>query len=176
MSDETTPSFWNRAWEWIKKAARIVAAPLPAVLLIIVAVVLVFFGVKNLQIGGLLGKLLGKESEAGKKAVDVANSIPHDRIDDAGNVIPIGTPDSKGDTQARVVPIEEPGLFGNPNQVKITPPGATEPITVDLPDGVKAGDVHQVVIVKPDILVITVHDSSGVSGKDIDDLLSKFGG
>ncbi len=174
MSDET-PSFWRSAWDWIKRVGRAVLAPLPAILIVNGAIILVALGVKNVQIGGLLSKLFGKQGSDGKQAVDVANTIPADRVDKNGHLIPIGTPDSKGDTQAKVVPIQEPGLFDDPSEVKIVPPGETEPVVVKLPDGVKAGDVDKVLVVKPDVLAVTVKDSSKVTAKDVDDLLAKYG-
>jgi hypothetical protein len=174
---EKEPTFWEASWTWIKRVFRWVAAPLPALLLVAGAVLLVVFGVKNIQIGGLLNKLFGKEDKkaTGNKAIDVANSVPKDRVDENGKLIPPGTSDSKGQTQAVVVPIKTPGLFDDPDVVKIVPPGETDPVEVVLPDGVKAKDVDKVVIVKPDVTVITVKDSSGVKAKDVDDLLSKYG-
>jgi hypothetical protein len=170
------PSFWQSSWEWVKRAFRAVAAPLPAILLIVGAIILVILGAKNIQIGGLLGKLLGKEKAEGKKVIDVANSIPEGRVDPNGNIIQPGTPDSQGITQAKVVPIEKPGLFDDPTQVKITPPGETKPIVVDLPDGVKAADVDKVIVVQPEVYVVTVKDTSKVTPKKVDDLLQKYGG
>lgn len=175
MSD-TQPTFWQSAWTWIKRVGRTLLAPLPAIIIVVVAIVLVVLGVKNLQIGGLLGKLFGKQDPAdGKKAIDVANSVPANRVDKDGNLIPVGTPDSQGITQAKVVPIQEPGLFDDPTEVKIVPPGQTTPVVVKLPDGVKAADVDKVVIVKPEVFVVTVKDSSSVTPKDVDDLLAKYG-
>jgi len=171
---DAEPTFWQNVWAWVKRVARAIAAPLPAILLIIGAVFLVALGVKNIQIGGLLAKLFGKEG-AGKKAVDVANTVPEGRVDKDGNIIPIGTPDSQGITQAKVVPIEQPGLFDDPSKVKILPPDETKPIIVNLPDGVKAQDVDKVVIVRPEVYAVTVRDSSKVTTKDVDDLLSKYG-
>ena len=157
-------------WAWIRKY---LLAPLPALLLVAVAIFLIILGFKNVQIGGLLAKLFGKPE--GKKAVDVANTIPENRVDKDGKLIQPGTPDSKGITQAVVVPIEGGGLFDDPNTVKITPPGETKPIVVTLPDGVKAKDVAKVVVVKPDVYVVSVTDNSKVTGKQVDDLLAKYG-
>lgn len=171
------PSFWQNAWTTIKTWARKAGAFLPAVLLVIGAVVLVILGAKNIQIGGLLGKLFGKpDSKDNKKALDVANTIPADRVDQNGNLIPIGQPDSKGVTQAKVVPIEMPGMFDDPSQVKILPPGETKPIVIDLPDGVKAADVDKVIVVTPEIMAVSVKDTSKVTPQDVDDLLKKYGG
>lgn len=178
MTAETTPepTFLQAAWTWIKRAARTIAAPLPAILLVVGAILLIALGVKNVQIGGLLAKLFGKEDKGGPKAIDVANTVPADRVDKNGNLIPIGTPDSKGITQAQVVPIQQPGMFDDPTEVKVVPPGQTEPIVVKLPDGVKASDVDKVVVVKPEVYAVSVRSSSSVTGKDVDDLLAKYGG
>jgi hypothetical protein len=171
------PTFWQNVWAWLKRFARWVYAPLFAILVVVVVFILVAFGVKNLQIGGLLGKLFGKEDDPkGKKAIDVANSVPENRVDENGVIIKPGEPDSTGQTQAVVVPIEEPGLFDDPGKIKVMPPGETEPTEVILPDGVKAKDVDKVVIIKPDVYAITIRDSSKVSAQDVDDLLSKYGG
>ncbi len=170
------PTFWQAAWIWVKRVVRWIAAPLPAILLVVVVVILVVLGFRNIQIGGLLGRLFGVEKAKGKKVVDVANSVPEDRVDQKGQIIPPGTPDSKGQTQAVVVPIEPSGVFSNPDQVKIVPPGETKPVVVDLPDGVKAKDVDKVIVVKPEVYAITVKDKSGIPAERVDDLLAKYGG
>lgn len=172
---ESEPTFWQNVWGWLKRFGRWAYAPLVAILIIAVAFVLIAIGFKP-QIGGLLGKLFGKgDEDKSKRAIDVANSVPKGRVDDKGVIIKPGEPDSTGQTQAMVVPIEEPGLFDDPNKIKITPPGETKPIEVILPDGVGAKDVDKVIIVKPDVYAVTVKDNSGISGKDVDDLLAKYG-
>lgn len=174
------PSFWARTWASIKATfgwiGPKVLGPILAVLLIIVAVVLVAMGFKELQIGGLLGKLFGKKDEGGgKRVIDVANSVDPDRVGPDGKLIQPGQPDSTGQTQAVVVPIQEPGLFSDPKKVVFTPPGETKPTEVVLPDGVTNKDVDQVVVVKPDVVVVTVKDNSGISANKVDDLLKKYG-
>lgn len=171
------PTFWQNAWMWLKKLGRWTYAPVVAIVIILVVFVLVALGFKNIQLGGILGRLFGKDGKnpTGKKAIDVANSVPEDRVDKDGNLIPIGTPDSTGQTQAKVVPIEEPGLFDDPSKIKVTPPGEDKPIEVILPDGVKAKDVDKVIILKPNVYVVTVKDASKVDASDVDDLLSKYG-
>lgn len=179
MPDDTKPTFWAAVWDKLKAILQWMAtklvAPGVALVIIIVAILLVSMGWKELQIGGLLGKLFGKK-EPEQKAIDVANSVPPGRVGPDGKLIPQGTPDSKGDTQAVVVPIDDPGLFSNPNTVTFTPPGANKPVEVQLPDGVKAKDVEHVIVVKPDIMVVTVRDTSNIPAEKIDDLLSKYGG
>lgn len=161
-----------KVWAWIRKY---LVAPLPIILVVAGAIVLVVLGVKNVQIGGILAKLTGKKTD-GKKAVDVANTIPDNRVDASGKVIPVGTPDAKGLTQAVVVSIEPPGMFSNPDHVVIQDPVEKKPVVIELPEGVKAKDVDKVVVVSPEIHVVTVKNNSSVKAKDVDDLLSKYGG
>jgi hypothetical protein len=181
MSAEETPgeSFWASTWASMKATLKWIGAKLlgpgAALVLVVFSVILVCLGYKELQIGGLLGRLLGRKGPE-QKAVDTANSVPSGRVDDRGRVILPGTPDNKGQTQAVVVPIQEPGLFSNPDTVTFTPPGKSESIEIQLPDGVKNKDVDKVVVVQPDVYAVTVRDSSGIPTKKIDDLLSKYGG
>lgn len=173
------PTFWGAVWGTLKSIghwmALKLAAPGVAVVIIIVAILLVAMGFKELQIGGLLAKLFGKPDPA-QKAIDVANSVPPGRVGPDGKIIPQGTPDSKGDTQAVVVPIQDPGLFSNPSTVIFTPPGSTTPVEIQLPDGIKNSDVDKVIVVKPDVVAVTVKDSSNIPAQKIDDLLAKYGG
>ena len=172
------PTFWqalgSKVLAFSKWAARVLVAPGAALLLIVGAVVLVALGIKNVQIGGLLAALFGKKKPR-HTAIDTANSVAADRVDATGNLIPIGEPDSQGMTQAVVVPIQNPGIFSNPDHVVFLPPGETKPVEIKLPDGVKARDVEQVIVVKPEKFVVTVKSTSGVTGKRVDDLLKKYG-
>jgi hypothetical protein len=174
MPDDPKPTFWATVWAKLKWVATQFFAPGVALVVIIVAVLLVAMGWKELQIGGLLGKLFGKKDPE-QRAIDVANSVPPDRVGPDGKLIPQGTPDSKGDTQAVVVPINDPGLFSNPDTVTFTPPGASKAVEIQLPDGVRQQDVEKVIVVQPDKFVITVKDSSGISASSVDDLLKKYG-
>src|SRR5690606_26093127 len=70
-----TPSALAKVWAFIRKY---LIAPLPVLVLVVGAALLIAMGVKNVQIGGLLGKLLGKK--VSEKAIDVANSIPPGRV------------------------------------------------------------------------------------------------
>lgn len=184
MADpQDNESFWTVAWSKMKAALKWVGVRLmapgvglvAAAVVIVLGIILVSMGFKELQIGGLLGWLLGKKSPE-QKAIDTANSVPAGRVDKDGKIIPIGTSDSKGDTQAVVVPIQNPGLFSNPNTVTFTPPGSDAPIEVQLPDGVKNKDVDKVIVVKPSVIAVSVKDGSGVSSQQVDDLLKKYGG
>jgi hypothetical protein len=171
-------SFWISLWSVIKRTSPKILGPVAALVVIVIAVVLVSMGFKELQIGGLLGKLLGKKGgtnpDAGK-TVELANSVDPKRVDGDGNLIPIGTPDTQGMTQAAVVPIKPPGLFSDPNKVVFTAPGDTKPTTVILPEGVKNNQVEQVVVVTPTVVAVTIKDSTQVSAARVDDLLRKYG-
>jgi hypothetical protein len=174
------PTFWGTVWSKLKAIlswmAIKLAAPGVALVVIVVAVLLVSMGFKELQIGGLLAKLFGKTADV-KADPNVANTVPSTRVDQNGNLIPQGTPDSTGQTQAVIVPIENTGgLFSNPDTVKVTPPGSDQPIVVQLPTGVKANDVDKIIIVSPTQVVVSVKDNSGIPAQKIDDLLRKYGG
>jgi len=152
---------------------KYILAPIPALIIVAGALLLIALGVKNIQIGGLLGALLGKSSS--KKRVDVANTVSEDRVREDGTLIPKGELDSKGTIQAKVVPIKKPNLFDDPSKVKIQDPDTGQDIEVDVPDGVKAKDVDQVVILTPEIHAVTVKSTSKIKAKDVDDLLVRLG-
>lgn len=158
---------------WLKKAGHLLLGPVGVLLLIVGAVIATMLGVKGLQIGGLIGLLLGKKTPD-QKAIDVANSIPKDRVGPDGKLIPIGTSDEHGMTQAAVVAIDSTGLFSNPDTVTFTPPGG-EKVEVQLPTGVKASDVEHVLVIQPGQFAVTVKDSSSIRGSDVDDLLERYG-
>jgi hypothetical protein len=166
----------RRIWDFIKVLSPKVLGPFLVLIVVLVGVLLVSLGCKELQIGGLIGKLLGKKDPSdGSKTIDVANSIDPQRVDSEGKLIPIGEADSIGDTQAVVVPIKDPGLFSDPKKVVFTEPGNDKPTQVTLPDGVTNSDVDQVIVVRPSVVVVTVKDSSGIKASTVDDLLKKYG-
>lgn len=175
MADEI--SFGVRLWASVKSGLSWlgvkVLGPILVVLLVIVAVILVSMGFKELQIGGLIGRLLGRNSPQ-KGSVDVTNTIDPNRVGPDGKLIQPNTPDTKGQTQAVVVPINEPGLLSDPSTISFVPPGDAKPIEVVLPDGVTNKDVDQVVVVSPGNFVVTVHDTSGISVTSLDNLLKKY--
>ena len=142
-------------------------------LIVLGAGLLVILGVKNLQIGGLLGSLLGKK-EPEHEAIDVANSIDPDRVDKDGKLIPIGTPDNLGFTQSTVVAIEPPGLLSDPNTVTFLSPQEGKPIEMKLPQGVTSSDVDKIVVLEPGKFVVTVKDSSTINADTINNLLQKY--
>jgi len=160
----------SKVWPWIR---HYLVAPLPIILVVVGAIILVIFGAKNVQIGGILSRLTGRKQE-GTRAVDAVNSISQHRITPDGLVIQPGLADEKGLTQAVVVPIEKPGIFSNPDQVTILNQDK-KPIIIDLPTGVKARDVDKVLVLSPEIHVVTIKDSSPIQARDVDNLLNKYG-
>lgn len=164
--------FLNTTWSWIVRIVKWVAlkflAPWFALVIVIGAVVLVAIGFKDVRIGGLLGKLLGRDL---KKAV--AATTPPNRVDQNGKPIPLGVPDSKGIVQVPVIPVEI-GLFSDPNIVTFVPPGEDKPVKVVLPDGVEIKDVDSVLVIKPDVTVVAVKEGSSIPVERIDDLLAKY--
>jgi hypothetical protein len=171
MTAEKPNNWWQQTLAFLRKY---ILAPLPILCILAGAVILIALGAKNVQVGGLIGKILGKKGSDGKKAIDVANTIPEDRVDQDGNLIPIGEPDSKGITQAKVVAIKKPGLFDDPTKVKIVDPDTKKDVVVHIPDGVKAKDVDKVVIVSPEVTAVTVKSESKVTATEVDDLLNKY--
>jgi hypothetical protein len=188
MPETTTETFGTRFWKaftgffigvwgFIKKLSPKLLGPLAALIVIAIAILLVSIGFKELQIGGVLGKLLGKKGgvDPGRgPTVETANSIDPKRVGPDGKLIPQGVPDAKGDTQAVVVPIQPPGLFSDPNQVVFTAPGDDKPTVIPLPTGVTSKQVDQVIVVQPNVVAVTVRDSSGVTAQTVDDLLAKY--
>lgn len=170
-------NFFSKIWAFICKLSPKVLGPLAALLVIIVAVILVSIGFKELQVGGILGKLLGKKggstSDRGP-TVEVANSIDPQRISPDGKLISQGIPDQEGDTQATVVPIKSPGLFSDPSTVVFTAPGDEKPTTVVLPTGVTNKQVDQVVVITPSTVAVTVKDNTGVTPSKVEELLKKY--
>jgi hypothetical protein len=172
MTDGAKVTIWERVLAAGKWALHNLLGPLLVGLVILVGVVLAMVGVKDLQLGGIIGALLGKKTGPGD--IDVANSIPKERIDSTGKLIPLGSADEQGMTQIAVVPIQPPGFLSNPDVVKFTPPGKSTPVEVKLPVGVKADHVEHVVVVAPGTFAVTVKDSSGITAARLDDLLKKY--
>jgi hypothetical protein len=171
---------WSRMFtsvkHWLSVFGLKVFGPVIALVVVIGGFLLLTMGFKELQIGGLLGKLMGKTGPV-HKPVEVANTVDPDRVGSDGKLILPGTPDAIGDTQAIVVPIRNPGLLSDPGKVTFTAPGDTTPTTVHLPEGLTNTDVTQVVVVKPEVVAVVVKDTSKhkVDASKIDDILKKYG-
>jgi len=137
--------FWLKVKQlgvWLKDRALL---PLLAVLVAVAVIVLVSFGLKGAWAKDLLGKLLDGPSKP-----------------DPDRKVEPGTPDTKGDTEAVVVPIEvDDGSI-------VLPDG--QPVV--LPDGVTPEEVVEVVVVQPQVPEVTVRDTS--DNKDIKDILTSI--
>ena len=168
-------AFFAKLWAIIKGLSAKTLGVLLAIVVLAVVAVLIALGFKNLRMGGILGWLLGKTDDS-RSVIDQANTVDPQRVDPSGKPIPIGQPDSKGITQVPVLPIQDPGLFSDPNKVVIQPPNSDKPVVVVLPDGVKNSEVDQVVVITPTVTDVIVTDKSEVSKSEVDDLLSKFRG
>lgn len=160
-------SIWGLVTKWV-------LGPGAAILVVLAGLGCLIFVGRLIPLGQLFEALVGKVKRPGEQEVlDVVNHPPPNRIAD-GKVIQPGAPDPKGLTQAVVVPIEMPGLFDRQDQVKYTPAGHDKPILVDLPTGVKASDVKAIVVVRPNVVAVTVDSRSGVTTSQVQDLLKKY--
>ena len=161
------------AWDYVKAffwslGKWIVRYPIAAavtVILVLVAVAALASG-RKLQIGGLLGKLWGKEPRENKRGIP-----PKDRVDGDGKPIIPGESDDKGFVQAPAIKeIKKPGMFDDPKTVTIVHPDKGE-VTIDLPEGVRNEDVKEVVEIEPDVYEVRNNDK----GVDTDELLDVLG-
>jgi len=59
-------------------------------------------------------------------------------------------------------------------KVEYIPPGQAAPVKVRLPEGVRNTDVKEIVMVAPEVVAVTVHDSSKVTVTDVKNLLDKY--
>lgn len=139
------PEFWLKVKQlgaWLKDR---VLLPFLAVMAAVATIVLVSFGLKGAWAKDLLGKLLDGPSKP-----------------DPDRKVEPGTSDTKGDTEAEVLPIEvEDGSIVLPN---------TEPVI--LPDGVTPDEVAEVVVVQPQVPEVTVRDTT--ANKDLNNLLTSI--
>ena len=166
----------SKIWEYLKALGNrlfqiTIRYPLAAaatVLIVVGAVLITVFG-KNIQIGGLLGKIWGK-----KPNVDPNIRVlpPTERVDGKGDVIPPGQPDDKGYVQTPAsIEIKEPGLFSDDSTITIIHPENGE-IVLPLPTGVKNKDVESVIEIQPSVFQIKNNDK-GVDANEVLDILGK---
>lgn len=160
---------WNYIRAFFTALGRwLVRYPLAAaltVLLVVGAVFLLAAG-KNIQIGGIIGKLFGKKGKKNLRGVP-----PKGRVDEDGKPIQPGESDERGFVQAEPIRgVKKPGLFDDPNTVIVVHPekGA---VKIDLPKGVKNKDVKEVVEIEPDVYEVRNNDS----GADTGSLLKALG-
>jgi hypothetical protein len=153
-------------WLWEK-----LMAPGVALLVFVGGFILIAVGWKELNVGGLVDRILGRK----KEPLRPANTPPPGRVDGDGQPIPLGTPDSTGQVQVPVVPLTPPGIFDDKTQVTVTVPGDKQPTEVKLPTGVEADDVDQVVVIQPTVTQVQVTDKSDVKPSTVKSLLDKYG-
>jgi hypothetical protein len=155
--------FLKKVWAFTLKYP---VAVIGTVLLVALSIFLAVFGHK-MQIGGLLGLLWGKKDDPDP---NIRVLPPPDRVDKDGKPIPAGESDDKGWTQAPInVPIQEPGIFSNPDVVVVKHPDKGE-VKIPLPEGVKNKDVKQVVEVAPNVYQVRNNDKGVNAGKLLEDL------
>jgi hypothetical protein len=164
---------WKRALSWIKNAfltagrffVRYPFAVVGTVLLVALAVLLAVFG-RRLQIGGLLGRLWGRDSPE----PDAVLRPPPGRVDPGtGKPIELGQSDPNGFVQPVAVELKKPGIFSDPDKITVVAPGGKE-VEVKLPTGVKSEDVKQVVMVAPNVFQVANKDRGVDAGKLLEDL------
>lgn len=148
-----------------KTILRYPVAIVGTVFVVLFAILAVTLGSK-IQVGGILESLWGKK----KADIDVRLLPPPGRVDDEGKIILPGQSDDKGYVQAPAdLPIVKPGVFSNPNEVKVIHPTKGE-ITIPLPKGVKNTDVGEVYEVEADVYEVKNNDK----GTDVESLLKKL--
>lgn len=159
-------SLLRQVWNFV---VRYPVAILVAAVVVVVGYMLVKRGF-DVNIGGILGRLFGWDGKR-MTTVELANSIPKDRKDSAGNPIPVGVPDEHGYTQLKQREIvKDKSLFRDTSVVKIVgDDGMVEEI--QLPVGVKDTDVDAVVEVRPEVHVVKIKDTSGIDGAALKNLL-----
>ena len=131
-----------------------------ALFLVILALFMAIFG-DQFQIGGILGKLFGKEKQPNTREI-----IPENRIDNQNNPITPGQSDEQGFTQVPTkLEIVEPTIFSNPEVIVVKHPDQRI-ITIDLPKGITNQNVKEVTLIKPNMIEIKNNDK-GVDTKKI---------
>jgi hypothetical protein len=153
----------KKFWTYLKSlgrrlfqlAIRYPLATAATVFVVIGAVLLMIFGKREIQIGGILGKLWGK------KPIESRVIPPEERTNPDGTPILPGQSDKEGFVQALpTTTIKKPGLFSDPKIVIIESGG--KEVKIPLPTGVKNKDVAEVTIIKPDVVEVKSLDK-GVS-------------
>lgn len=161
-----------KIWEFIKSSLKSVytwcirhpAAITITIFLVVIAVILWRFG-KQIQIGGMLGKIWGSKL---KDKIKARTTVVPGRRDSQGNVIQPGTSDDKGYVQAPVsTDIKKPGVFSDPEVVEVVDNG--KEVKIPLPTGVVNSDVKEVIRIKPNVYEVHNNDG-GVTTHELSDL------
>ena len=162
-------SWKERILSWLDSAYKLMlrypVAIVGTILIVLFAGLAVTFG-QSIQIGGILERLWGKK----ESNIDVRLLPPPGRVDEEGKIIYPGQSDDKGFVQAPAdLPIVKPGIFSNPNEVKVVHPTRGE-ISIPLPKGVKNTDVSEVYEVESNVYEVKNNDR----GVDVESLLKKL--
>jgi len=168
--------FWDKLKHWMWKAWVFLKHWLTKPFVWIFIIVIAIFGIAALMLGmdpnmgGLIGKLLGKKRQT-IDPIATANMVPEGRRDKDGNEIPLGIADDNGFTQWEVKKIDEPkGIFRD-KSVVVVKDKEGKPKELRLPKGVKDTDVDQVIEVKPKEFVVKIKDNSKIKVGDLFDNL-----
>ncbi len=167
-------NFFSFLGKWIMAFLRsvgnlVLRYPVATALTVILLVVAipVFLAGKNLQLGGLLGRLWGT------RKVDARGTVAPDRKKNDGTSIQPGESDENGYVQVpSVTEIEDPGLFSDPSTVTVVHSDGKK-VVVELPEGVKNSDVKEVVVLKPDVKETGNNDKSAIDVGELYELLMK---
>lgn len=155
----------TRTW-WDKTKALVTAmnnwmlrypvALIISVLVILAMCVALMLGLgDSFNVGGIIGKLFGKEEDP-KDRIEVANEVPPERVNEDGDKIELGEADDHGNVQREVEILDQSkNPFRDKTKIKIkTPDGGTR--TMKLPTGVEDKDVDKVIEVKPEVFEVQV--------------------
>lgn len=137
-------------------------------LLVAGAVLLAFFRT-NIQIGGLLDLIWGRN----RATPDVRSIPPAARTDEDGKSIEPGKSDPHGYVQVPVATqIKPSNIFSNPNVLTILHPDKGE-VNLPLPTGVKNSDVSEAMEIAPNVYEVRNLDRSSKAPKALDVLDKK---
>jgi hypothetical protein len=147
MVTEALP-WYSQAYQWL---VRYPLAFIASFGLLLVAVIAMFFGMGDrFNVGGLIGKLFGRETKMPPDLEVKVNSIPEDRS------TPVGEADDLGYTQQEVVVKDRSkNPFRDREVIKIQTPTGEEKV-LPLPKGVKDTDVDMVIFTEPSQVEIRV--------------------
>jgi len=159
-------AFFGNIFTWV---GRYPIALIVTFLLLVAAVVALALGWGDrFNIGGLIGRLFGKKADPDNRVI-VANKVPEQRVDEAGESIPVGEPDDKGIVQRPVEVLEQSANpFRDKSKIKVKTPEGVE-TQLDLPTGVEDNDVDRVFQIQPKVYTIEVkaRPEGRVSSEDL---------
>lgn len=166
-------------WDSIKLGAKsvgnwVVRYPVALVIsigVLAVAVLLMMFGVGDaFNVGGILGKLFGKDDTDSTSRVKLGNRVPKNRVDADGNRIDIGVVDPEGWKQAPVEVLDRSSNpFRDKTQIEVKSSEGTKKLR--LPTGVKDTDVAEVIEIQPKEFKVVVKSGPAKVDPGLIDLL-----